>query len=72
MENRSRWDKWRVWAGFAAFGVMVCLVGLVINANPVGSVGRTPAIFLLIAVALFGLPVALGLVEWIKDKMAGA
>jgi len=67
MENRSRWDKW---AGFAVFGVMVCLVGLVINANPVGSFGRTPAVFLMIAVALFGLPVALGLVEWTKDKFA--
>lgn len=68
MENSSRWGTWPAWPGFAVFGVMVCLVGLVIQANPVGSFGRTPAVILMITVALFGLPAALGLVAWTKDQ----
>lgn len=68
MENSSRWGTWPAWPGFAVFGVMVCLVGLVIQANPVGSFGRTPAVILMITVALFGPPVALGLVAWTKDQ----
>ena len=68
MDDRHRWGTWPAWPGFAVFGVMVCLVGLVIQANPVGSFGRTPAVILMVTVALFGLPAALGLVEWTKDQ----